>query len=232
MCFARTAALQGGDERQKVKASRAFVQHLKHNVQKCPKTISGRAKTGPRGIQDRSRQAPDRSRAAKIAQWRPQGASETLQKRLGRLPRRPLALFASPIAVGSVCGSIFERFRPPRGRSEVRFVSLLPMFYRCRTFCASNACGTQKLRKKKPFRPPKSRPGISWRPSGEQVRAPKRPSRAKKRVRSASGASENSKVGANEPSSSEKARPESAKSARAPRPPSAFSVISCILLRT
>ena len=65
MCFARTAALQGGDERQKVKASRVFVQHLQHNVQKCPKTVSGRAKTGPRGTQDRSRQAQDRSRQAK-----------------------------------------------------------------------------------------------------------------------------------------------------------------------
>ena len=63
MCFARTAALQGGDKRQKVKAS--FMQHLQHNVQKCPKTVSGRAKTGPRGTQDRSRQAQDRSRQAK-----------------------------------------------------------------------------------------------------------------------------------------------------------------------
>ena len=48
-----------------------------------------------------------------------------------------------------------------------------------------------KTSKKQPFRTPKSRPGASWGPAGEQVRAPKRPSRAKKRVRSASGASEN-----------------------------------------
>ena len=34
-----------------------------------------------------------------------------------------------------------------RGSSEVRFVSLLPVFYRCRTFCASNACRAQKLEK-------------------------------------------------------------------------------------
>ena len=60
-----------------------------------------------------------------------------------------------------------------------------------------------KTSKKQPFRTPKSRPGASWGPAGEQVRAPKRPSRAKKRVRSASGASENFKVSANESTSSE-----------------------------
>ena len=52
MCFARTAALQGGDKRQKVKASRVFVQHLQHNVQKWLKTGSRRAKTGPRQTRD------------------------------------------------------------------------------------------------------------------------------------------------------------------------------------
>ena len=48
-----------------------------------------------------------------------------------------------------------------------------------------------KTSKKQSSRAPKSRPGASWEPSGEQVRAPKRPSRAKKHVRSARGASEN-----------------------------------------
>ena len=44
---------------------------------------------------------------------------------------------------------------------------------------------------KRPFRCRKSRPGASRGASDEQVRAPKRPVRAKKRARSASGASEN-----------------------------------------
>ena len=48
-----------------------------------------------------------------------------------------------------------------------------------------------KTSKKQSSRAPKSRPGASWEPSGEQVRAPKRPSRAKKRVRRSCAASEN-----------------------------------------
>ena len=48
-----------------------------------------------------------------------------------------------------------------------------------------------KTSKKQSSRAPKSKPGASWELSGEQVRAPKRPSRAKKHVRSARGASEN-----------------------------------------
>ena len=53
-------------------------------------------------------------------------------------------------------------------------------------------------------------------PSDEQVRAPRRPSRATKRVRSACGASENVLVASNEATSSEKARPVPPKSERAP----------------
>ena len=34
MCCARTAALQGGNEKQKVNASRDFLQHSLHHVQK------------------------------------------------------------------------------------------------------------------------------------------------------------------------------------------------------
>ena len=44
-----------------------------------------------------------------------------------------------------------------------------------------------KTSKKQPVRAPKSRPGASWGPSGEQVRAPKWPSRTKKCARSAFG---------------------------------------------
>ena len=80
-------------------------------------------------------------------QKRSQGAQETLQELLGPLPRRPYAPFGWPSAVGSVCGSIFKRFWSKRGSSEVRFVSLLPVFYRCRTVCALNVCRTQKPRK-------------------------------------------------------------------------------------
>ena len=52
-------------------------------------------------------------------------------------------------------------------------------------------------------------------PLDEQVRAPRRPSRATKRVRSACGASENVLVASNEATSSEKARPVPPRSARA-----------------
>ena len=97
------AALQGGDERQKVKASRAFVQHFRHNFQKCPKTISGRAKTGPRGTQDRSRQIQDRfktgqdrprqaqgrSRQAKTGPRQDQDRSKTDQNRPKTTQNRP-----------------------------------------------------------------------------------------------------------------------------------------------
>ena len=48
-----------------------------------------------------------------------------------------------------------------------------------------------KTSKKQSFQAPKSRPGASWGPSGEQVRAPKRPSRAKKLAESTSRASAN-----------------------------------------
>ena len=83
----------------------------------------------------------------KAVKKRPQGSPETLRELGGPFPKRPQAPLASPNAVGSVCGSIFQRFRWTRDGSEVRFVSLLPVFYRCRTFCASNACRAQKLRK-------------------------------------------------------------------------------------
>ena len=56
-------------------------------------------------------------------------------------------------------------------------------------------------------------------PSDEQVRAPRRPSRATKRVRSACGASENVLVASNEATSSEKARPVPPRSARASEVP-------------
>ena len=72
-----------------------------------------------------------------------------------------------------------------------------------------------KTSKKQSSRAPKSRPGASWEPSGEQVRAPKRPSRAKKHVRSARGACENFLVAANEATSSEMARPVPPRSGRA-----------------
>ena len=91
MCFAHTAALQGGDRRQKVKASRVFVQHLQHNVQKCPKTVSGRS-TGPRGTQDRSRQVKtgqDRPQTGQDkAQDRPRQAQDT-PKQTQDEPRQP-----------------------------------------------------------------------------------------------------------------------------------------------
>ena len=75
---------------------------------------------------------------------RPRGAPETLQEPPGPLPRRSEAPFASPNAVGSACGSIFERFWSTRSSFEVRFVSLLPVFYRCRMFFARRTLVARK----------------------------------------------------------------------------------------
>ena len=80
---------------------------------------------------------------------------------------------------------------------------------------ARRALAARKNLEKQAFRALKSRPGASWGTSGEQVRTPKRRSRAKKRVRSASRASANLKVSANEATSSERARLQAAQSARA-----------------
>ena len=40
MCFARTAALQGGCEKQKVNASRDFLQQSMHHVQPSPESYT------------------------------------------------------------------------------------------------------------------------------------------------------------------------------------------------
>ena len=71
-----------------------------------------------------------------------------------------------------------------------------------------------KTSKKQAFQARKSRPGASGEPSGEQVGAPKRPSRAKKCARSTSGASENFLLATNEATSSEMARPGPPRSGR------------------
>ena len=81
-----------------------------------------------------------------------------------------------------------------------------------RAGCSSNGKTSKKLL----FWSRKSRPGASQGGAGDQVWVPKRPSRAKKRARSAFGASENSQVSANEATSSEKARPVPPKSERGP----------------
>ena len=62
MCCARTAALQGRDEKQKANASRVLLQQIWHNVQKCPKTGLRQAMTGPRWSQDRPKRGSNRPR--------------------------------------------------------------------------------------------------------------------------------------------------------------------------
>ena len=105
-------------------------------------------------------------------QKRPRAAPETLQEPLGPLPRRSEAPFASPNAVGSACGSIFERFWSTRGSFEVRFVSLLPVFYRCRTFCASNARRSQTPRKNSRFGLQNRGPGRPGDPRASKFERP------------------------------------------------------------
>ena len=67
---------------------RSFVQQLMHNVQKCPTTVSGQATTGPRGSQDRSKQAHNSPRQAqtgprqvKTGQDKPKTAPRQAQDR-------------------------------------------------------------------------------------------------------------------------------------------------------
>ena len=91
----------------------------------CVLMRSGRRLDAQMLPQGRSGDAPSRPGAL---QKLPRGAPETLQEALGPLPRRSRAPFASPNAIGSAPGSIFEHFRAKRGSSEVRFVSPLPVF--------------------------------------------------------------------------------------------------------
>ena len=57
MCVARTAALQGGVEKQKVNGSRDVVQQSVHYVQESKESharnIIGQTKTDPRQVQNR-----------------------------------------------------------------------------------------------------------------------------------------------------------------------------------
>ena len=95
---------------------------------------SGDAPGEPRAARRRPKASPGRPRDAPRAS----GTTPKTLLSAARVVRR------SQI---SAYGPIFECFRSTRESSEVRFVSLLPVFYRCRTFCASNARGMEKPRK-------------------------------------------------------------------------------------
>ena len=58
MCVARTAALHGGNEKQKVHASRDFLQQFLHHVQKCSWEAKIHEKQGVRA----SKTIPERSK--------------------------------------------------------------------------------------------------------------------------------------------------------------------------
>ena len=141
--------------------------------------------------QGRSRDAPGGRRAAKSCPHACPGSPRDAPRASGTTPKMLVTAFASPSGMRSAGKWISPRIsidaRKFRSAFRIGFYSV---------FSTSDVLRVERLpqaetSKKQPFRAPKSRPGASQGPSGEQVRAAKRPSRAKKRARSACGASEN-----------------------------------------
>ena len=165
--------------------------------------------------QARSGDAPGGPRAARNCPKASPGCPRDAPRASGTTPKTLVTPFASPNGVGSAGGWIFDRFsvdaRKLRSAFRIGFYNVFSMLDVLRIECSSNG----KTSKKLVFRTRKSRPGASRGCSEEQVRAQKRPGRAKMPARSASGASEKFLVSANEATSSEKARPVPPKSARA-----------------
>ena len=162
-----------------------------------PRALQGRVRTRLGRFLDTQMPAQSRSWGA---QGEPRAARSCLKASLGHPRDAPRASgtasktlatsFASPHAVGSARGSILDRFsvnaRKLGSVFRIGFYNVFSMSDVLRIECSSNGKTSKKLL----FGTRKSRPGASRGRSGEQVWAPKRPSRAKKRARSASGASE------------------------------------------
>ena len=153
-----------------------------------PQNLSGSVPSGPR---------------ASVAS---QDAFKTSQMRLQTVLDRSRSPIVAPNALRDLLPSIFDRIsiyvRDLRNAFRIGFCSVFLMSDVWRIECSSNGKTSQKLL----FWARISRPGASGGRSGEQVWAPKQPTRAKKRARSASGASENLYVATSEATSSEKAR--------------------------
>ena len=176
-------------------------------------------------MQPRSRSwgTPGEPRAAKSCPKASPGHPFHAPSASGTTPKTLATPSASPNAVGSARGSIFDQFsinaRKLRSVFRIGFYSVFSMLDVWRVECSSNG----KTSKKMLFRIRKSRPGASQGGSGEQVEAPNWPSRAKKRARSTSGASEFFFVSANQATSSGNERPVPPMSERAPDPASSIA---------
>ena len=116
---------------------------------------SGRARDGPWTPKCRPKADLGAPRASqerpRAVQKRRRGAPETLQEPPGQLPRRSERRSRRQPQSEALADRFLIDFRSTRGGSEVRFALVFTVFFRCRTFCASNACRTQKLRKNNRF---------------------------------------------------------------------------------
>ena len=95
-----------------------------------------------------SRASHERPRAV---QRRRRSAPEMLQEPPGHLPRRLPCHSRRQTQLEALADRFLIDFRSMRRSSEAYFVLVFTMFFRCRTFCASNACRTQKPRKNSRF---------------------------------------------------------------------------------
>ena len=155
------------------------------------RTRSGRLLDAQVPPQGRSGDAPGRPRAARSAPRWPQDVPGTPRTRLRSVPERSPSPIVTPNAIRDLLRSIFDQFslvaRKLRSAFRIAPASVLSMLDVWR----GERAWLGKTSKKQPFRLRKSKSGASRGTSDEQVRAPKRPVRAKKRARSASGASKN-----------------------------------------
>ena len=113
MCCARTAALQGRDEKQKANASRVLLQQIWHNLEKCPKTGLRQAMTGPRWSQDRPKRGSNRPRQTQDwAKTGPRQAKTGTKSEFGTIFGESECLKTLVFAMGSPCVRDFTRKVP------------------------------------------------------------------------------------------------------------------------
>ena len=180
------------------------------------RTRSGRLLDTQMTLQGRSRDAPGGRRAAKSRPKAFPGSPRDTPRASGTIPKILVTSFASPNGIGSAGKWISPRIsidaRKLRSAFCIGFYRVLSMSDAVRLERSPH----RKTLNKQPSRAPKSRFGASQGRSEEQVRGQKRPARAQMHARSASRASKNFLVGANEATSSEKGRPEPPRSERSP----------------
>ena len=115
-------------------------------------------------------------------QKRRRGKPEPHQEPPRQLPRRSQRRSRRQTHLEALADRFWIDFRSMRGSSEVRFVCIFTVFFRCRTFCAWIARRVEKHRKnieKRAFSRPKTTsrgsPSVRKSSSGGQVRAQNAP---------------------------------------------------------